>query len=444
MGKIRYQVFVSSTYEDLIEERKQVTQAILEAHCIPCGMELFPASGKSQWEFIKNVINESDVYLVIIAGKYGSIPKNRKTSYTEMEFKYAKSINKPIIALIHNNIEDLPARKVEKTKESRELLQRFVAKAKTGRLVKYWQNQYDIKTAVVNALNEQKSDLKDCGWIRYSDTSPINDDHTSQELSFRNEKLTGQLNELTNINSDLVKQLENKTEANKLLSKEKRNLEKELKNKEIALEEAQREITLYKTTNTKELSEAKARINKLEKEIMSYKWSNDNRAQYNASNNSNTKASMYIDNSDFWIRFTNNFLRNKYTLKNGIWNFEMRKDLAKYMNDNLITFFSIYNDLQKWNSIVTKATVKKSQFSKLSAQDQINYVKGVSFNNLLSDKILQNKRTLQDKVDTFFPHYLFVLITQENDCKSSAVTDVVSEVKTNMNVICNRLVAYVI
>lgn len=49
----RYQVFVSSTYSDLIEERKEVTQAILECDCFPAGMELFPASNRKQWDVIK-------------------------------------------------------------------------------------------------------------------------------------------------------------------------------------------------------------------------------------------------------------------------------------------------------------------------------------------------------------------------------------------------------
>ena len=31
----RYQVFVSSTFEDLQEERKEVMQALLELDCIP-------------------------------------------------------------------------------------------------------------------------------------------------------------------------------------------------------------------------------------------------------------------------------------------------------------------------------------------------------------------------------------------------------------------------
>ena len=45
----RYQVFVSSTYADLQEERKTVMQALLELDCIPAGMELFPAANEDQW-----------------------------------------------------------------------------------------------------------------------------------------------------------------------------------------------------------------------------------------------------------------------------------------------------------------------------------------------------------------------------------------------------------
>ena len=45
----RYQVFVSSTFEDLQEERKEVMQALLELDCIPSGMELFPASNAEKF-----------------------------------------------------------------------------------------------------------------------------------------------------------------------------------------------------------------------------------------------------------------------------------------------------------------------------------------------------------------------------------------------------------
>ena len=34
----RYQVFVSSTYKDLVEERSAVTSCLLDNDCIPIGM----------------------------------------------------------------------------------------------------------------------------------------------------------------------------------------------------------------------------------------------------------------------------------------------------------------------------------------------------------------------------------------------------------------------
>jgi Domain of unknown function (DUF4062) len=95
----RYQVFVSSTFLDLAEERKQVIQALLELDCIPYGMELFQASDDDQWTLIKRVIDDCDYYLVIIAGRYGSMKGG--VSYTEMEYDYAISQNKPVIAFLH-------------------------------------------------------------------------------------------------------------------------------------------------------------------------------------------------------------------------------------------------------------------------------------------------------------------------------------------------------
>ena len=91
----RYDVFVSSTYEDLKEERKEITQAILECDCIPVGMEMFPASNTEQWKFIQKVIDRADFYLVVIAGKYGFVMKDTGKSYTEMEFDYATEKGKP-------------------------------------------------------------------------------------------------------------------------------------------------------------------------------------------------------------------------------------------------------------------------------------------------------------------------------------------------------------
>ena len=95
----KLQVFVSSTYTDLIEERQAAVQAILDAGHIPAGMELFKA-GKSQMETIHRWIDDSDVYLLILGGRYGSIETDSGLSYTELEYRYALSKNMPVFAVV--------------------------------------------------------------------------------------------------------------------------------------------------------------------------------------------------------------------------------------------------------------------------------------------------------------------------------------------------------
>lgn len=177
--EVKYQVFVSSTFEDLKEERKEVCQAILESHCIPAGMELFPASNKTQWDFIKRVIDESDFYLLIVAGKYGSIGINdegENVSYTEMEFDHALNQDKPIIALVYADTDNLPKSKVETTKKGNYQLDRFRKKVRSGRIVKKWHNKDDLRACVLTALNEMRLDTSATGWIKA--------DFTVDKLSF--------------------------------------------------------------------------------------------------------------------------------------------------------------------------------------------------------------------------------------------------------------------
>lgn len=98
--KRRLQVFVSSTYLDLVEERQAAVGAILKSGHIPAGMELFTARDKSQWEIIKRWIDESDVYMLILGGRYGSVELESGVSYTELEYNYASEIGKPLFAVV--------------------------------------------------------------------------------------------------------------------------------------------------------------------------------------------------------------------------------------------------------------------------------------------------------------------------------------------------------
>src|SRR5207253_8747303 len=120
----RYQVFVSSTYQDLQEERQEVIQALLELDCIPAGMELFPAADEDQWTLIKKVIDDCDYYIVIVGGRYGSL-SSTGISYTQMEYEYAVSQGKPTIGFIHRDPGSIPVSKTEQSEEGRIKLEAF-------------------------------------------------------------------------------------------------------------------------------------------------------------------------------------------------------------------------------------------------------------------------------------------------------------------------------
>lgn len=62
----KLQVFVSSTYLDLKDERQKAVEGILRAGHIPAGMELFTAASKSQWQIIEEWIKESDILFLIL------------------------------------------------------------------------------------------------------------------------------------------------------------------------------------------------------------------------------------------------------------------------------------------------------------------------------------------------------------------------------------------
>ena len=49
MQNRKYQVFISSTYSDLVEERKKVLDVLLMADCIPAGMEALTGLARTAW-----------------------------------------------------------------------------------------------------------------------------------------------------------------------------------------------------------------------------------------------------------------------------------------------------------------------------------------------------------------------------------------------------------
>lgn len=162
----RYQVFVSSTFTDLKEERKAIIEGLLNAKYIPAGMEMFSASNDEQFKYIKKIIDTCDYYVLIVGARYGTVNPSTGKSFTEQEYDYAVEKNIPVLAFLHDDPYNLPAEKRDDDK--RELLEQFRAKVSDGRLCKMWHTSAELISSVIISLGEEVADNPQIGWTRGS------------------------------------------------------------------------------------------------------------------------------------------------------------------------------------------------------------------------------------------------------------------------------------
>lgn len=170
--KKKLQVFVSSTYMDMIAERQAAVDAILRAGHIPAGMELFAAGDETQLETIRRWIDDSDVFMLILGGRYGSIDTKSGKSYIHLEYEYAIERQKPSFAAVMSD-----ARLDEKVKadgrgvmelRNQELLEGFISVVK-GKTSRFFNDVNELKLIVLESLLniERGHDLP--GWIKGSE-----------------------------------------------------------------------------------------------------------------------------------------------------------------------------------------------------------------------------------------------------------------------------------
>lgn len=160
----RYQVFISSTFTDLKEERKAIIESLLNAKYIPAGMEMFSASNDEQFKYIKKIIDTCDYYVLIVGGRYGTVNPSTGKSFTEQEYDYAIKKGIPVLAFLHSNPNDLPDDKRED--DRRELLEAFREKVSNGRLCKMWKTSEELIASVIISLIEEVAENPQMGWTR--------------------------------------------------------------------------------------------------------------------------------------------------------------------------------------------------------------------------------------------------------------------------------------
>lgn len=193
----KYQFFISSTYEDLKEERNKAIQAILTMNQFPIGMEMFSAANDDQWKIIKEAIDSSDFYILIIGNRYGSIEDTTGISYTEKEFDYAVEKKIPVLAFIVDNSMSMIPDRFDSDPQKIAKLNAFKEKVKqSGRYVKFWKNVDNLETLISQSISKAVLRGNRPGWVR---TTDFDIDKSYAEIL----RLTERVHTLEALNSDL-------------------------------------------------------------------------------------------------------------------------------------------------------------------------------------------------------------------------------------------------
>ena len=163
----KYQVFISSTFKDLQAERRAVQDHLLSQKYVPVGMETFLGSHKVLPEYLTDLIDACDYYVVIVAGRYGNTNKEGK-SWTEQEYDYAASKDDlPILAFFKDSEQDYS----EQIKKFREKIEERCVPTR-------WTNEDNLAAKVFRKLTETETNRP--GWVRADQLSV--DMETAQQL----------------------------------------------------------------------------------------------------------------------------------------------------------------------------------------------------------------------------------------------------------------------
>lgn len=183
VARAKHQVFISSTYADLVQERQALFRSTYRMGHIPIGMEGFVASNMSQWEYIEQRVRECDYFVVVIAHRYGSlVPDNTGRSFTEAEIDLAESLGKPVLRFIIHDQAMWKSDEVHRDHANQERLERLKRTCIGRRLVAFWHNTSDLEAQYSQALAQLIAD-EPRGGLYPAGSSPISSGLNIKEMS---------------------------------------------------------------------------------------------------------------------------------------------------------------------------------------------------------------------------------------------------------------------
>ncbi len=120
-------------------------------------------------EVIKHWIDQSDVYLLILGGRYGSIDQETGKSYTHLEYEYALEKEIPIFSCVLRDPDKRAMNKGDINKYlERDNFTKYqdFKKLVTSKMVRFWETSKDIEKSIILTLKDFERCEKIIGWMR--------------------------------------------------------------------------------------------------------------------------------------------------------------------------------------------------------------------------------------------------------------------------------------
>jgi len=149
-------IYLSSTYEDLVEYRRAASEALMQMQQHVVSMETYAASDSRPLDRCLEDVTGCDVYAGIIAWRYGFIPEGQKKAITELEYEQAGRSGLPRLLFLAAEDAPWPPNLMDADPES---IRKLRARLQLDHIVTFFRSPEDLARAVgiaVANLSEER------------------------------------------------------------------------------------------------------------------------------------------------------------------------------------------------------------------------------------------------------------------------------------------------
>jgi hypothetical protein len=190
----KYHIFISSTIDDLKNERQALCRIVFELGHIPVCMDSVDITEKTGWRIIKKNIAESDYFVSLVAHRYGKLPEGLGGGASSTEIEYAQAIKAqvPVLALIIAGKARWKAAKKDSERKLVSALDDFKEKLRSHPHGE-WLNMQDLKQNARELLSRELALNPAGGWTPGSEQAAPETANALGRLTAENEALRRRL-----------------------------------------------------------------------------------------------------------------------------------------------------------------------------------------------------------------------------------------------------------